>query len=74
MIIESVVDMNTEKSSGGLHDEMCTFCEMTVVWMQGQLSRNKTEDKIIDYVNEVSSFFLFIFSLSHSIKGLCPCL
>ncbi|KAL8145496.1 cyprosin-like [Apium graveolens] len=53
MIIESVVDMNSGKSSSGLHDEMCTFCEMTVVWMQSQLSRNQTEDKILDYINEL---------------------
>lgn len=56
MIIESVVDMNSGKSSSGLHDEMCTFCEMTVVWMQSQLSKNQTEDKILDYINEVCSF------------------
>lgn len=64
MLIESVVDMNAEKSSGGLDDEMCTMCEMTVVWMQNQLSRNQTEDSIIDYVNEVCSFCLFFYFIS----------
>ncbi|KAJ9551678.1 hypothetical protein OSB04_015723 [Centaurea solstitialis] len=52
-IIESVVDKNNGKSSGGVHDEMCTFCEMAVVWMQNQIKRNVTEDNIINYVNEL---------------------
>ncbi|KAK3040449.1 hypothetical protein RJ639_028698 [Escallonia herrerae] len=53
MIIKSVVDKNIEKSSGGLRDEMCTFCEMSVVWMQNQLRQNETEDSIMNYVNEL---------------------
>ncbi|KAM0028931.1 putative phytepsin [Helianthus debilis subsp. tardiflorus] len=52
-IIESVVDKNNGKSSAGLNDEICTFCEMAVVWMQSQLKRNQTEDSIINYVNEL---------------------
>ncbi|XP_024959234.1 cyprosin-like [Cynara cardunculus var. scolymus] len=52
-IIESVVDENNGKSSSGVHDEMCTFCEMAVVWMQNQIKRNETEDNIINYVNEL---------------------
>ncbi|XP_071730018.1 cyprosin-like [Rutidosis leptorrhynchoides] len=52
-MIKSVVDKNNEKSSGGLNDEMCTFCEMAIVWMQNQLKKNQTEDNIIDYVNEL---------------------
>nr|AJA72485.1 arctiumsin [Arctium minus] len=52
-IIESVVDKSNGKSSGGVHDEMCTFCEMAVVWMQNQIKRNETEDNIINYVNEL---------------------
>ncbi|KAI3755598.1 hypothetical protein L1987_55402 [Smallanthus sonchifolius] len=52
-IIESVVDKNNGKSSAGLNDEICTFCEMAVVWMQSQLKRNETEDNIINYVNEL---------------------
>ncbi|KAM7498321.1 hypothetical protein LguiA_022735 [Lonicera macranthoides] len=53
MNIESVVDKNTGKSSGGLKDEMCTFCMMSVVWMQNQLKQNQTEEKIMNYVNEL---------------------
>ncbi|GAB4825172.1 hypothetical protein Ancab_008047 [Ancistrocladus abbreviatus] len=53
MGIESVVDENDGKSSGGLHDAMCTACEMTVVWMQNQLRQNQTEERILDYVNEL---------------------
>ncbi|XP_030459506.1 aspartic proteinase A1-like isoform X2 [Syzygium oleosum] len=53
MGIESVVDEAKDKSSGGLHDAMCTACEMAVVWMQNQLTRNQTEDQILNYVNEL---------------------
>ena len=44
---------NPQKSSGGLHDGMCSACEMTVVWIQNQLRQNMTEDRIVNYVNEV---------------------
>ncbi|KAL0399836.1 UNVERIFIED_CONTAM: Aspartic proteinase A1 [Sesamum radiatum] len=53
MIIESVVDKDSNKDSYGLHDEMCTACQMAVVWMQNQLRRNVTEEKILDYINEL---------------------
>lgn len=52
MIIESVVDKNNGKSSG-VHDEMCTFCEMAVFWMQNQLKKNKSEEMIINYVDQL---------------------
>ncbi|KAK9077353.1 hypothetical protein SSX86_005690 [Deinandra increscens subsp. villosa] len=51
--IESVVDKNNGMTSAGLNDEMCTFCEMAVVWMQSQIKQNKTQDNIINYVNEL---------------------
>lgn len=54
MLIESVVDKESNANSYGLRDEMCTVCEMAVVWMQTQLKRNQTQEKIIDYINEVS--------------------
>lgn len=53
MGIESVVDKNEHKSSGGLGDGMCTACEMAVVWMQNQLRKNQTEEQILDYVNQL---------------------
>ena len=53
MGIESVVDGKNGDRSGGLHDAMCSSCEMTVVWMQSQLRQNQTQDRILDYVNEV---------------------
>lgn len=53
MGIESVVDENAKRSSGGVHDAMCSTCEMTVVWMQNQLKQNQTQERIISYVNEV---------------------
>nr|GEX02607.1 aspartic proteinase A1 [Tanacetum cinerariifolium] len=51
--IKSVVDKENGKSSAGLNDEMCTFCEMAVFWMRNQIKRNETEDNIINYVNEL---------------------
>lgn len=54
MGIESVVDKNRGKSSGVLHDASCSACEMAVVWMQNQLKQNQTQDRILNYVNEVN--------------------
>ena len=54
MGIESVVDESNGKSSGILHDAMCPACEMAVVWMQNQLRQNQTQDRILNYVNEVT--------------------
>ncbi|XP_057525227.1 aspartic proteinase A1-like isoform X2 [Amaranthus tricolor] len=51
--IKSVVDVNVGKSSGGFHDSMCTACEMAVVWMQNQLRQNQTEERILDYANQL---------------------
>jgi len=56
MGIASVVDEIARKSSGGLHDAACSACEMAVVWMQNQLSRNQTQDQILSYINQVSQF------------------
>ncbi|KAI4383249.1 hypothetical protein MLD38_009112 [Melastoma candidum] len=53
MGIESVVNKNTQKSSGGVNDAMCNACEMAVVWMQNQLRRNETEEQILNYVNQL---------------------
>ncbi|XP_076928717.1 cyprosin-like [Bidens hawaiensis] len=52
-IIESVVDKNNGRSSGGISDEICAFCEMAVVWAQSQIKQNMTVDNIINYVNEL---------------------
>ncbi|KAJ0045101.1 hypothetical protein Pint_04087 [Pistacia integerrima] len=53
MGIESVVDENSKRSSGGVRDAMCSTCEMTVVWMQNQLKQNQTQEHIISYINEL---------------------
>ena len=53
MGIESVVDGKTGGRSAGVHDAMCSSCEMAVVWIQNQLRHNQTQDRILDYVNEV---------------------
>ncbi|XP_073007971.1 aspartic proteinase oryzasin-1-like [Typha latifolia] len=51
--IESVVNDNVDRSDGGLTDGMCNVCEMTVVWMQNQLRQNQTQDRILNYINEL---------------------
>lgn len=54
MDIENVVDESNGKSSGILHSAMCPACEMAVVWMQNQLMENQTQDRILDYANQVT--------------------
>ncbi|KAH1200651.1 Aspartic proteinase A2 [Glycine max] len=51
--IKSVVDENERKSLGGHHGAACPACEMAVVWMQNQLSRNQTQDQILSYINQL---------------------
>ncbi|KAF5207778.1 Aspartic proteinase protein [Thalictrum thalictroides] len=54
--IRSVVDdTNVGKSSGRLGGDnpACTACEMAVVWMQNQLRQNQTQERILNYVNEL---------------------
>lgn len=53
MVIESVVEKNSEKASDGLHDGVCSMCELAVVWLQNQLSMNETEEVILDYANQL---------------------
>ncbi|TYI23633.1 hypothetical protein ES332_A06G178000v1 [Gossypium tomentosum] len=53
MGIENVVDESNGKSSGILHSAMCPACEMAVVWMQNQLIENQTQDRILDYANQL---------------------
>ncbi|VFQ88939.1 unnamed protein product [Cuscuta campestris] len=52
MGIESVVD-EKDGISVGLHDAMCSACEMAVVWMQNQLSQNQTQNNILSYASEL---------------------
>jgi hypothetical protein len=63
--IRSVVDDEAEKSNGLRSDPMCNVCEMAVVWMQNQLSQNKTQDLILDYVDQVR-FVIFMTGCSTS--------
>jgi len=51
--IRSVVDDEAGKSNGLQSDPMCNACEMAVVWMQNQLSQNKTKELILNYVNQL---------------------
>ena len=59
MGIESVADEHAGRSSG-LRDAMCSACEMAVVWMQNQLSQNQTQERILNYANEVNFSLLFV--------------
>nr|AAC34854.1 senescence-associated protein 4 [Hemerocallis hybrid cultivar] len=51
MGIESVVNGNVDKSVAS--DAMCSACEMAVVWMQNQIKHNKTQDLILNYINQL---------------------
>lgn len=59
MIIQSVAE-NTEKASDDLRDEMCSVCEMAVVWMQKELIRNGTVETIMDYANQVNRLLILM--------------
>ncbi|KAI3753371.1 hypothetical protein L2E82_25423 [Cichorium intybus] len=52
ILIENVVDKNNGKSSG-LDNQMCSFCQMAVFWIEQELKKNKTEDAIINYVDQL---------------------
>lgn len=54
MKIEKVLNDKDGRSSGSFSDAMCTACEMAVSWMQDELKQNKTQEHIIDSVNEVN--------------------
>lgn len=51
--IASVVDGEMEERIEDPHDAPCFACEMSVMWIQNQIKRNKTEEQILSYVNEV---------------------
>ncbi|KAL0654201.1 hypothetical protein Bca4012_096892 [Brassica carinata] len=53
MGIESVVDKENAKSSSGVGDAACSACEMAVVWIQSQLRQNMTQERILDYINDL---------------------
>uniref|UniRef100_A0A0D9WJU8 Peptidase A1 domain-containing protein n=2 Tax=Leersia perrieri TaxID=77586 RepID=A0A0D9WJU8_9ORYZ len=51
--IKSVVDDEDGESNGLQSGPMCNACEMAVVWMQNQLAQNKTQDLILNYINQL---------------------
>ncbi|KAG7650290.1 putative phytepsin [Arabidopsis thaliana] len=53
MGIESVADKENPRSSSGLRDAGCPACEMAVVWIQSQLRQNMTQERIVNYINEI---------------------
>lgn len=49
--------MVTEKEEGELSAKdtaLCSSCQMLVIWIQNQLKRKTTKDRIFNYVNQVS--------------------
>ncbi|KAE8728836.1 Aspartic proteinase A2 [Hibiscus syriacus] len=53
MEIANVADESNGKSSGILHGATCSACEMAVVWMQNQLMDNQTQDRILNYADQL---------------------
>ncbi|KAF8031573.1 hypothetical protein BT93_D0709 [Corymbia citriodora subsp. variegata] len=51
--IESVVDESEGRSSGFMRDAMCSACEMAVVWTHSQLQQNQTQERVLNYVDEL---------------------
>ncbi|KAL2607564.1 hypothetical protein R1flu_026137 [Riccia fluitans] len=52
--IESVLEREFEGSVEWRKDDgMCAVCQMAVVWVQNQLSQNKTKDQIQNYLNSL---------------------
>ncbi|KAJ8544716.1 hypothetical protein K7X08_017299 [Anisodus acutangulus] len=52
MGIDSVVYEKPGRSAG-LQDGMCSACEMAVIWMENQLKQSQTQDRILNYANEL---------------------
>ncbi|XAR55361.1 Phytepsin [Bertholletia excelsa] len=53
MGIESVLEKNSENLESTRGNAMCTACQMMVVWIQNQLRSNQTEERILDYINQL---------------------
>lgn len=53
MGIKSVVNGKRDRSTGGLGDGMCSYCEMAVIWMQNQLVQNQTLEQVLNYISQV---------------------
>lgn len=54
-------------NSQGLPDDenaLCTFCEMTVFWLQVELKKQRLKEKVFKYVNEVIFFFVLFLECS----------
>lgn len=47
-----MVEKEKEKTSVN-GNVLCTACEMAVVWIENQLRKNQTEERILAYVNQV---------------------
>lgn len=55
-------------SSQGLPDDgsaLCSFCEMTVFWLQVEFKKQRAKEKVFRYVNEVIFFFLPFWNVEH---------
>lgn len=58
MGIENVLNEKIQGVAGSLHDAMCSYCEMAVIWMQNKLELNLTRENILNYVDEVNDYTL----------------
>ncbi|GFS29400.1 aspartic proteinase A1 [Actinidia rufa] len=47
------IDSVVNKKNQLRQNAMCTACEMSVVWMQNQFRQNETQDRVLNYVNEL---------------------
>ncbi|CAJ2628855.1 unnamed protein product [Trifolium pratense] len=50
------IEMVTEKEQGELSAKdtaLCSSCQMLVIWIQNQLKRKSTKDRIFNYVNQL---------------------
>ena len=54
MVTKRKVNENNRSSGVDLSDAACSACEMAVVWVQSQIQKNKSQEQILNYVNEVS--------------------
>ncbi|RRT85259.1 hypothetical protein B296_00003879, partial [Ensete ventricosum] len=55
--IQSVLEKQKDRTSAN-HDVLCTACEMAVIWIENQLRRNQTKERILAYANEVASLLM----------------
>ncbi|KAI9081052.1 hypothetical protein K1719_037032 [Acacia pycnantha] len=51
--IEMVTETKEREGVSARANNMCSLCEMVVVWIQNQLKRKATKEKVIHYINQL---------------------